>query len=308
MRWASTAVHVAVVLLPIVVLYLVEHSRPGDLLGIWLPWAAIMATVAVTVNLLFQYALRRRSKAAQAVWLLVFLAAAAYCAPAVLKLLRGADGLVCAPITIQGLFCVGYAAVLGRRILRRDGRPFQFRLRTALILTLVLAASSGGYKWSQSRYGGIRSVVADVFVGDLDGMAAVAVGPRGCPDAYIGSVPSEWASIATESFVVQFEGRSFHGRGHGGGWIVDGRQGGLFAAEPYDYGHTEMGFTARYSERERLLSLEYQGHRMTYSRSRKLLVVNGREFKLGEWPLQLVVRRDGEVVMQGEPPRSQGAL
>jgi hypothetical protein len=104
------------------------------------------------------------------------------------------------------------------------------------------------------------------------------------------------ANIRCESFRIAFEGHSLGTRRHGGSYPVDGRYAPrLFpgaGAGPVEIQIAD-GLHYEYSPRQRLVTIWFHEHQITYSHALKRLTVNDREFSTTT-PVSILVKRSGE--------------
>lgn len=270
MKWSFAAV--ALVLLPVVILVLVERPLPHEAREIWLPWAGIMAAVALLVHTAFRCLHALGNVTLKVLGMLGGMAAAVLAAYIAVRL---DDLLVRLPVAAQGVLAAVYAALLARGIVVAGEGRFQFGLGTVLAVMAALGVVLGSYRWMAAHYGPIPFDYTWVRTGDVDGMA----------------------TIETDRLVVQFEGHSFGPHVTGGAYAVDGRYNVLIQPEARILRQSN-GVGCGYSMQERLLTIEYQGHRLTYSHPTSTVRFDGREFSVADSSLRLLVRRDGRVVAE----------
>ncbi|HZZ78372.1 MAG TPA: hypothetical protein VFE62_07625 [Gemmataceae bacterium] len=103
------------------------------------------------------------------------------------------------------------------------------------------------------------------------------------------------ATIRTETFQVAFEGQSFGNRRAGGTYVVDGRYGFRLFPGPESTSGEANGVVHSYSQRRRLATFRYQGHKITYSHATKTLTIDGQEHSTAEGPVRLLIKRNGAV-------------
>jgi hypothetical protein len=59
------------------------------------------------------------------------------------------------------------------------------------------------------------------------------------------------------------------------------------------------GVSHEYSQRRRLLTFEYQGHKITYSHALNKLTVDGHDFSTADGQVRILIKANGEVERVG---------
>jgi hypothetical protein len=270
MKWSLVAA--AVVLGPIVVLLFLQRPLANEVREIWLPWAGIMASVAVLMDVAFRCLRSAESVTLKVLGLLGAVAVAVFGAYVLLRLDYPLVGI---PLAAEGLICLVYAALLVRGIVRQGNGRFQFTLLTVLAVMLACGTSLGLCQWLVLQYGAIPFQYFWIRVADSGGMA----------------------TIETDRFIVQFEGYSFGTHLSGGEYPVDGRHAVIAQPDPVVL-HQPNGVGCGYSMQDRLLTVEYRGHRLTYSHPTQTVHFGGKKYSVAEDSLRFLVKRDGRIVIE----------